>query len=150
MPKFSDISLLRLADVDSHLVEIFMDIIEWYDCFVMYGKRTPAEQANLRRLGKSKLAVGYHMGRPYHPLTISSTVREVDLTAPACAIDVASYPYKDPITPKDYYPFYHFGGLVQATARKHNIELRWGGDWNRNNNLFDQTFNDLVHFELVV
>ena len=30
-----------------------------------------------------------------------------------------------------------------------NIKLRWGGDWNDNKDFSDQTFDDLVHFELV-
>ena len=29
----------------------------------------------------------------------------------------------------------------------HNV--RWGGDWNMDNNFKDQKFNDLPHFELV-
>ena len=29
------------------------------------------------------------------------------------------------------------------------IRLRWGGDWDGDNELRDQTFNDLVHFEVI-
>lgn len=27
--------------------------------------------------------------------------------------------------------------------------IRWGGDWDRDHDVKDQTFNDLVHFEVV-
>jgi hypothetical protein len=34
-------------------------------------------------------------------------------------------------------------GLVKG------INLRWGGDWDRDSDLKDQTFNDLGHIEVV-
>jgi hypothetical protein len=61
------------------------------------------------------------------------------------AVDVAPYP----IDWEDTKRFYHFAGFVQATAKQLNIPIIWGGDWNNNNNFKDQTFNDLVHFELI-
>jgi peptidoglycan L-alanyl-D-glutamate endopeptidase CwlK len=36
--------------------------------------------------------------------------------------------------------------LFEIGAIKHRI--RWGGDWDMDNDLSDNTFNDLVHFEL--
>ncbi len=35
-----------------------------------------------------------------------------------------------------------------AAAHDLGIELRWGGDWDRDAEFDDQTFNDLPHFEL--
>jgi hypothetical protein len=29
-----------------------------------------------------------------------------------------------------------------------NIKIRWGGDWDSDNIMKDQTFNDLPHFQL--
>ena len=46
--------------------------------------------------------------------------------------------------------FYHFGGYVQGKASELKIQLRWGGDWDRDFDLADQTFMDLAHFELMV
>ncbi len=43
--------------------------------------------------------------------------------------------------------FYHFAGYVEGTADAHRIPIRWGGDWDRDHCLSDQTFDDLVHFE---
>lgn len=44
--------------------------------------------------------------------------------------------------------FYIIAGLVFALALKHELEVRWGGDWDRDGDLDDQTFVDLGHFEL--
>ena len=33
-------------------------------------------------------------------------------------------------------------------AQDLDIPIRWGGDWDSDNNLNDQNFMDLVHFEL--
>lgn len=32
---------------------------------------------------------------------------------------------------------------------KISSEVRWGGDWNNNTELKDNSFDDLVHFELI-
>ena len=40
-------------------------------------------------------------------------------------------------------------GYIQATADKLGIKIRWGGDWDSDGDLDDQTFMDLGHFELV-
>jgi len=60
------------------------------------------------------------------------------------AIDAAPYPIKW----GDYKRFYHFGGFVKAIALNYNIDIIWGGDFDNDFDFNDQTFNDLVHFEL--
>ena len=45
--------------------------------------------------------------------------------------------------------FYDFGGYVVGAAYRLGIPLRWGGDWDRDHDVFDdQRFQDLVHFEI--
>jgi peptidoglycan L-alanyl-D-glutamate endopeptidase CwlK len=64
---------------------------------------------------------------------------------------VAPYPVNFTDTKRLYY----FGGWVQGVAQrlkdegKMTYSIRWGGDWNGNKDLDDQTFFDLVHFELI-
>ena len=41
-----------------------------------------------------------------------------------------------------------FAGYVQGVAEQLGIKIRWGGDWDSDFDFKDQTFNDLVHFEL--
>ena len=38
---------------------------------------------------------------------------------------------------------------IMATAKRLGYNnMRWGGDWDKDFDLDDQTFNDLCHFEL--
>ena len=40
-------------------------------------------------------------------------------------------------------------GLVLATAKCLGVKMRWGGNWDRDGEILtDQTFDDLLHFEL--
>ena len=46
--------------------------------------------------------------------------------------------------------FAEFAGIVKAIGwYRYQVRIRWGGDWDGDNDLDDQTFDDLVHFELV-
>ena len=38
-------------------------------------------------------------------------------------------------------------GLVLGIAAVFGIKIRWGGDWDSDNDLNDQKFMDLAHFE---
>ncbi len=44
--------------------------------------------------------------------------------------------------------WYYFGGFVLGTAEEMDIDIRWGGDWDGDRSLEDQTFHDLPHFEV--
>jgi hypothetical protein len=44
--------------------------------------------------------------------------------------------------------WYYFGGFVLGYAEELNVEIRWGGDWDGDRKLEDQTFHDLPHFEI--
>ncbi len=46
--------------------------------------------------------------------------------------------------------FYQLAGFVQAVATDLNIQIRWGGDWNKDGDIMDQNFDDLAHWEVVV
>lgn len=64
---------------------------------------------------------------------------------PSLAIDVAPWP----IDWKDSSRFYYLAGVMKATAISKGVNLRWGGDWDSDNDFKDQTFMDLGHFEIV-
>ena len=46
--------------------------------------------------------------------------------------------------------WYYFGGIVVDIARWKKIPIRWGGDWDMDTYVKDQSFNDLPHFELIL
>ncbi len=45
-------------------------------------------------------------------------------------------------------PYHEINEAMQQAAKDLKIEIRWGGDWDRDGDTTDQTFNDLVHWEL--
>jgi peptidoglycan L-alanyl-D-glutamate endopeptidase CwlK len=60
------------------------------------------------------------------------------------AVDV--YPY--PVDFEDRDRWHYFGGYVLGTARQFGIDVIWGGDWDNDTKTKDNTFDDLMHFEL--
>lgn len=129
MNKFSNQSLIRLDSADERLQVIFTKVLHIIDCTIIEGHRDKELQNEYFRTGKSK--VEYPNGKH----------NEI----PSMAVDVAPYP----INWNDKKRFYYFAGIVKAVAFEMGYKLRWGGDWDNDNDLNDQTFMDLVHFELI-
>ena len=67
---------------------------------------------------------------------------------PSLAVDLQPHPY-----PKDECKLWgalgYIAGRALAIAAFEGLDIRWGGDWNRNGDLTDQTFDDLFHLELI-
>lgn len=135
MPKFSEKSLKQLATCHQDLQVLFHEVIKFHDCTVTEGFRNEAAQNKAFAEGKSKLKWPNGKHNRY----------------PSMAVDV--YPY--PIDMDDVNRFYCFAGRVLGIADILRIEgkmqhkLRWGGDWDSDNDLKENNFNDLVHFELI-
>lgn len=66
---------------------------------------------------------------------------------PSLAVDMEPLK-RSKIDWRDKELFYYFAGYVHAVADMIDVKIRWGGNWNMNDDLHDQTFFDLVHFEL--
>ena len=128
MPKFSNRSKERLATCHADLQRLFNEVIKKYDCAILEGHRSNERQEELYHQGKSKLRAGFSKHNEN----------------PSIAVDVAPYP----INWNDRNRFYHFVGYVKGVADQLGIEIRCGADWDGDNDLHDQTFFDLPHFEL--
>jgi peptidoglycan L-alanyl-D-glutamate endopeptidase CwlK len=63
---------------------------------------------------------------------------------PSAAVDIAPYP----LDWNDHLRFARLAGYVQAVADELGIEIRWGGDWDRDGNVKEHSFIDQPHFEL--
>ena len=127
MSSFSKTSLKRLDGVDHRLQDLaYRVVLEHHDCTIPEygGKRTEEEQISLVAKGASKTMKSKHLE--------------------GLAIDLVPYPIDWNNTKR----FYYFAGIVMAVAREMGLKIRWGGDWDRDDDLDDQSFNDLVHFEL--
>lgn len=142
MPTYSQSSKLNLDQCHLDLQRVFNKVIVTADCTIITGHRGRAEQERMVELGRSK--VNY----PDSKHNVS----------PSLAVDAAPYlpgigiPWPQPGEPdyvKRMMQFTYFAGYVLATAHDLGITLRWGGDWDRDHSLMDQSFDDLVHFELV-
>jgi len=132
MAKFSRRSKEILLTCEENLQVIMYDVIVITDITIISGLRGEGEQNSLHRRGLSKLPFPNSRHNAIPP-------------ALSEAVDIAPYP----INWKDTEKFYYVAGIVMGVAGMLGIELRWGGDWDRDDDLHDQTFMDLGHFELV-
>ena len=152
MPRFSKKSLDKLHTCHPDLVRLFEVIIDYRDCTILEGARLDERQAELYKAGKSKkdgiLSKSMHQiykGFPYSraidvtPWPIPNEWGQLDLE------DRNNIAYQS----RELGEFYNFGGFVQGVAKSLKINIRWGGDWDSDNEFNDQTFFDLPHFELI-
>lgn len=101
------------------------------DISLLHGHRDEATQNNLHALGRSKLR---------YPASKHNR-------SPSLAVDLQPYPVPEK-TEKLWAALGYIAGRALEYAKRHDIPLRWGGDWNMNGDLTDQTFDDLFHFEI--
>lgn len=140
MPKFGEESTRKLSECHPDLQKLFNEVIKGYDCTIITGHRNKEDQNKAVAAGLSKTPwpTGNHNA------------------VPSNAVDVAPYPIKWGATGdtkkdnKQIARFYHFAGYVKAKAEQLGIKIRFGGDWNSNNDFEDQTFDDLDHCERVI
>lgn len=137
MPAFSQESFSKLSQCHIDLQTLFYEVIKYRDCKILEGHRGQLEQNAAFAEGKSKLRWpdGKHNA------------------SPSLAVDVAPYPI--PAWSK-INNFIYFGGFVMGIAAKLKAEgkithdIRYGGDFNGNEDVTDQSFVDAVHFEIHV
>lgn len=128
MPKFSTISRQRLATCDPRLQHIANAAIVRFDFSVLCGHRGKEEQNDAVERGTSKL----------------KWPNSKHNTEPSRAMDLAPYP----IDWDNIARFIALADIVLEEAKKRNVKIRWGADWNRNGEWRDEKFRDWPHFEL--
>lgn len=96
---------------------------------IVCGYRSPREQEDAFLRGASKLRWPDSKHNDY----------------PAKAVDAVPYPTLYESRPH----FYMLNGVLQTLAKQMGVKLRWGGDWDGDNEFSDQTFDDLAHWELI-
>lgn len=128
MPKFGRKSMEHLTECHPDIQRVLLEVVKTFDCSVIEGHRPDAEQDKLYHAGKSKAKAG--QSKHNH--------------LPSLAVDVVPYP----IDWGDRDRFHYFAGFVMATAQSMDVDLRWGGDWDKDWQTRDNSFDDLPHFEL--
>jgi peptidoglycan LD-endopeptidase CwlK len=135
MPIFSKESMVNLSTCHPDLQVLAYEVIKKFDCKCVCGHRGQEDQDKAFAEGKSKLKYpnGNHNAIPSNAMDL--------------------YPY--PIDMKNTNRFYWFGGYVMGIAEmlyaegKIDHRIRYGGDWDGDKDINDQTLNDLVHFEII-
>lgn len=138
MNKFSPRSFDRLSTCTQGIQKVMRKVVKIYDITVVFGYRGEDAQTKAYNKGNSKLR---------WPNSKHNTI-------PSKAIDIIPYPSGWPDRSSPHYEkqiaaFYYMAGVVIGVADSIGVKLRWGGDWDRDDEFIDQTFDDLSHFEEV-
>ena len=124
MPRFGKRSKQRLIGIDAKLVNVLNELIKIMDVTIIEGLRTQERQDELVAKGASKTRYSKHIQGK--------------------AVDLAPYP----IDWEDRERFHYMGGMVRGIAEQLNVPVRWGGDWDSDGEIKDNSFDDLVHVEI--
>jgi peptidoglycan LD-endopeptidase CwlK len=128
MPKFSKRSLKSLAELHPDLQRVASEAINEVDFVILDAQRGRAEQEKAFKAGNSKA----HFGQSAHNWI------------PAVALDVVPYP----IDFNNVAGFKAIAKAFLAAAKRLDVPLRWGGDWDMDGDWKDERFLDWGHFEL--
>jgi len=111
------------------LQDIMTEVLQYKDIYIVHGHRNKKIQDKLYNDGYSKLK---------YPKSKHNKI-------PSQAVDVIPYPSGY----KDLREFWILAGIIKTLAQQYGIELRWGRDWDMDNDYDDQTFDDYAHWEII-
>jgi len=131
MYRFGRNSRKNLSTADGRLQELAHIVLKIKDHSVIKGHRNQREQHTAFIEGFSELdwPNGKHNALP------------------SLAIDVQTYPLPDTDQELREEQLYLLG-LYKGVAYERNIPLRTGGDWDRDGEIADNSFDDFFHVEL--
>ena len=145
MFKFSVTSLVRAKGVHSDLIRVTALALQRSKVDFMVGRdggrRSMGRQKELKAEGNSKTLNSKHL--PQH------NYENEEHNGVSHAIDL--WPIVNGKVPwKDYSAFKSVAEAMFSSAIDLGVELRWGGDWDRDGSSDDEHWLDLPHFELVL
>ncbi|MBN9219533.1 MAG: hypothetical protein J0I79_16430 [Mesorhizobium sp.] len=128
---FGPISEARLKDLHPDLVRVYRRAMSWQllDFMILETVRTQAAANDNAAKGTG--------------IKSSKHLRQPDGFAHAC--DAVPYP----VDWKDTKRFDFLAGVIAAAAKVEDVAVRWGGNWDGDNDFHDNSLEDLPHFELV-
>ena len=147
MPAFGRISKERLAGVHPLLIKCAFSVVKVFDISIAMGVRTTEEQQALYAIGRTT-----ELDRS--PVTNCDGINkkskhQIKADGLSHAIDVNPYPIDFNNKERYYLMWGLFLGVSQSILEHSDYKLRWGGDWDGDNEFDDQTFIDLPHIELI-
>ena len=131
MPQFGKASLDRLSQAHPDLQRLCNEAIKHFDFSVVCSYRGREDQEKAFADG----ATTKHFPDSKHNCM------------PSLAVDLC--PYRNGMQWTDREAFYLMGGYLKGLAIIMGIKIRWGGDWDGDNDLHDQRLYDLPHIEVV-
>lgn len=135
MAKFGKTSLERLSTCHPELQLLFKVVVQICDCTVVCGHRGKQEQDS------------YYNAVPRRSRVQWPNSKHNKL--PSLAVDVAPW-VNGAISWRPTHCIF-LAGVVVSTAFRLGVKIRWGGNWDMDGEVItDQTFQDLVHYELIV
>lgn len=153
MRVFSARSRMYLNQCDPRFTAVAEDVLQLKDCSIIEGHRTEERQNQLYpKFTKVKWPDSKHNKMPseaihivpYIPGIGAITGHSSQAVKLAAMIDSTVDDAKQRIREE----FTYLAGLMVMCGRKHNVKIRWGGDWDRDGDLFENNFDDLAHYEI--
>lgn len=159
MPKLSNKSIERLITCTQNIQDVMrVAIIHGPDFSVISGRRSTEEQAEKVRLGYSKTMYSKHVADEPNlakAIDIAPYIREWNELIIGTPQQVKAIAEKTGHSPaavqmRIWKQYGYLAGWVMRVAQDLNVDLVWGGDWDRDWNAIENNFEDLGHFEEVV
>jgi peptidoglycan L-alanyl-D-glutamate endopeptidase CwlK len=138
MPQYSAKSKEKLSMAHPDLQILFNKVIKYFDNTILCSVRTEREQNLAFEEGRSKKK---------YPDSLHNSF-------PSLAVDVQPYPFtgtekqkRDKLISLGFY----VKGMAKILKEMDVLlyDIRWGGDWNNNNDITDERWEDLFHFEII-
>jgi peptidoglycan LD-endopeptidase CwlK len=133
MPKFSTSSMLQKRYADPRLQRWLDELIKYTDFAIVcsYRDKEAQDKAVAENKSKTPWPTSKHNSKP------------------SLAVDIVPYSSHYGLMWNDNRAFYMLAGAGKMMAAQLGLKLRWGGDWDSDNDLNDQKFNDLPHWEIL-
>ena len=141
MYKFGKRSLDNLAGVNPKLIDVVHAVMELQimDFSVVEGLRTKERQKELFDARKSRTMNSKHL-------------KQSD--GYGHAVDLYPYPIDmrrvNTGNAKEIIRFGVLAGLMLKCAQESGVNVRWGGDWDKDGETLDHSFFDAPHFEIIL
>jgi len=156
MYSFGKSSRGELDTCDKRLIIGLEKALSWgiMDITVLYGHRDPFEQFELYQKGREEVNGEWVIANKSKVVTTKVGFRMLSRHnySPSLAVDVAPYINGRAVygrNEQEVRQVLVLAGIVLAAFKAVDIPVTWGGNWDGDGEpLTDQTFNDLLHFQV--
>jgi len=149
MPTYSSHSKNELSTATYNLQRLFKIVVHFYDNTIIQGWRSEKMQQRMYETGVSQVKYGKHNESPAQAVDSAPYLQKRGIPWPKVPKNWTDTQARDRYI-RDLNQFFHYVGFVEGVAANEGIPIRSGADWNRNHDVTDQSWLDLVHFEEVI